>query len=518
MSRFGALAALAAAALAATAGIAAGSPQSQAATPKKGGDLTIMAGSPVPNWDPAILPNTIPGVQADRFNAIYGNLVWTDSKGQVQPGLARSLKPDKRFIAWTLKLRPGLKFTSGKALDAAAVKANWGRVGAPGSGATAQLFASGISTRVVNPTTLVATLQKPDATFALRVAEQLAFVADPATLPAQIGTPYTNPVGAGPFKFDSMQSGVSETVVRNPGYFEKGKPYLDKITWRFVSDPAQRVATVASGDAQYMNGYTFQFSNELKTGFTPFKVPAGGLRMYMFNVRKNLVFHDVRLRKAVALATNGAEIDQALVQDPKSPGWRSIFAKSSPYYSTKLLEPKQNLAEAQKLVDQVTGGSRTISFEIVIAAVPELQRAGQVLQLQLNKLKGLNPQLKTVALADWRNTTFNLHNFDLTFYPGVYDLNGAEVQMTGLFDTAGANNFTGYDSRKMNGILASARAATSPARKKLYFSQVQQLFLSTLPVYVFGIDYRAFFHTTKLAGFTPMGSGALLMKELYYTS
>jgi peptide/nickel transport system substrate-binding protein len=507
---------MAVAGLALTAASATSATHRHGITPQKGGDLTIMAGSPVPNWDPAILANTIPGVQADRFNAVFGNLVWTDSKGQIQPGMAKSLTASNKFQTWTLKLRPGLKFTSGKPYDAAAVKANWDRFAAPGSGAVAQLFTSGITSKVADPTTLVATLQKPDATFALRVAEQIAFIADPATLPA-IGTPYTNPVGAGPFKLDSMQSGVSETVVRNPGYWEKSKPYLDKITWRFVSDPAQRVATVVSGDAQYMNGYTFQFSNELKAGFTPYKVPAGGLRMFMFNLRKGLAFHDVRLRKAVALALNGAEITRALVQDPNAVGWRSLFAKSSPYYSPKLLEPAQNLVEAQKLVDQASGG-KTISFDIVVAAVPELQRAGQVLQLQLSKLKGLNPNLKTVALADWRNQSYNLHNFDITFYPGVYDLNGAEVQMTGLLDTAGPNNAGGFDSRQMNAILASARAATTPARKQLYFSQLQQLYLSTYPVYVFGLDYRAFFHTTKVGGFTPMGSGALLMKELYVGS
>jgi ABC-type transport system substrate-binding protein len=70
----------------------------------------------------------------------------------------------------------------------------------------------------------------------------------------------------------------------------------------------------------------------------------------------------------------------------------------------------------------------------------------------------------------------------------------------------------------MNNTLASARAALDPARKKLIWSKVQKLYLQSLPVYVFGLDYRAFFHTTKIGGFTPMGSGTLLMKELYWNS
>jgi peptide/nickel transport system substrate-binding protein len=485
--------------------------------PKKGGSLVIMAGSPMPSWDPMTQPNTIPGVQADRFNAVFGNLIYTDSKGQVQPGLATGLT-SKDFKTWTLKLRPGLKFTDGAKLDAAAVKFNWDRIATPGSGAVANLFASSFATRVVNPTTLVATLKtKADPTFALEVAELLPFIASPTTLP-KTGTPYTKPTGAGPFMLDSQQPGVQETVVRNPGYWEKGKPYLDKITWRYVQDPAQRVATVVQGDAQYMNGYTFQFQQQLSnSGFEGFKVPAGGLRMFMFNVRK-APFNDVRARRAISLAVNAGELVQSLTQQPSEQPWRSLFAKSSPYYSTSLQLPTQNLAQAQKLVDQVTSGGKPLEFNIVIAAVPELQRAGQLLQLQLNKLKGVKANLQTIALADWRNATFNQHNFDITFYPGVYDLNGAEIQMTGLLGTGGAGNFAGFDNRLMNNTLASARAAKTPARKKLLFGKVQKMYLQALPVYVFGIDYRTFFHTKKIGGFTPMGSGALLMKELYWNT
>ncbi len=89
--------------------------------------------------------------------------------------------------------------------------------------------------------------------------------------------------------------------------------------------------------------------------------------------------------------------------------------------------------------------------------------------------------------------------------------------MTGLFDTGGAGNFAGLNNRLMNNTLASVRNATTPARKKLLFGKMQAMFLKTVPVDVFGIDYRAFFHTNKIAGFNPQGSGTLLMQDLYYT-
>ncbi|PYM88400.1 MAG: ABC transporter substrate-binding protein, partial [Candidatus Rokuibacteriota bacterium] len=52
---------------------------------------------------------------------------------------------------------------------------------------------------------------------------------------------YANaPVGTGPFKFVEWQRGQFMRFDRNPDYWRKGRPYLDRIVARFIADSATR--------------------------------------------------------------------------------------------------------------------------------------------------------------------------------------------------------------------------------------------------------------------------------------
>jgi ABC-type transport system substrate-binding protein len=56
-----------------------------------------------------------------------------------------------------------------------------------------------------------------------------------------------NPVGTGPFKFVSFERDSYFKTVKNPDYWQKGKPYLDKVEIFYVVDPMTRLALMQSG-------------------------------------------------------------------------------------------------------------------------------------------------------------------------------------------------------------------------------------------------------------------------------
>ncbi len=45
---------------------------------------------------------------------------------------------------------------------------------------------------------------------------------------------YEQPIGTGPFKWDHWTHGQEIELVKNPDYWQKGKPYLDSVTWTTV--------------------------------------------------------------------------------------------------------------------------------------------------------------------------------------------------------------------------------------------------------------------------------------------
>ena len=61
------------------------------AEPVSGGEMTIINGSDIKSWDPAVTNATYPGGPMDMLDAVYGFLVYLDVDGNIQGGMAESL-------------------------------------------------------------------------------------------------------------------------------------------------------------------------------------------------------------------------------------------------------------------------------------------------------------------------------------------------------------------------------------------------------------------------------------------
>lgn len=477
----------------------------------QGGSVTIVSAGPIASWDPIVsVQPTIPGLATDRLLAVYGALLYVDSQSAVQPLMAESIETDD-FTTWTLTLNEGIEFTDGTPYDAEAVKYNWDR--AAGEGSALAGIASTMTTEVVDELTVEVTLDAPNPVFDRAVAEQLAYIASPTALEEQ-GEDYTEPVGAGPFVLESWDPAVGEEMTRNPDYFQEGKPYLDELNFVVIADPAQRVTTVTQGGADIMNNYRFALLDVIdQPGVATFAVESGGLRMLIMN-NEVAPFDDVRARQAAALAIDNTELTQTLTQDPEDTGWSGLFAESSQLYDADYDLESNDVDAASALVEELASEGIDTSIRIVAPAVPETIRAGELLQIQLSAV-GFDVSLEQVPLADWADLARVRHDFDITFYPGIYDLNNAPVSMTALFE--GAENIAQYESAEMAEALVAAREATSPDDLVSAFAVVQEIYQKDIPFVVFGLDERLYFHNDAVAGFEAIGRGMLLTENLYRT-
>ncbi|MEM2746505.1 MAG: ABC transporter substrate-binding protein [Candidatus Caldarchaeum sp.] len=123
----------------------------------------------------------------------------------------------------------------------------------------------------------------------------------------------TNPVGTGPFKFNGWTKGNFMELVRNQNYWDQGKPYLEKIVIRFLSDPASVLAGLQRGEVHYMfRGIPFEAISSLQEN--------PNLKVYL-NTRppyraalwinvKSPPLNNVEVRRAIAYAIDRADIAQ----------------------------------------------------------------------------------------------------------------------------------------------------------------------------------------------------------------
>src|SRR5262249_13191822 len=55
-------------------------------------------------------------------------------------------------------------------------------------------------------------------------------------------------VGCGPFSLERYEPGVKAIFARNPDYYERGLPYLDRVEWIFLRDRSVQLSLFRAGE------------------------------------------------------------------------------------------------------------------------------------------------------------------------------------------------------------------------------------------------------------------------------
>ncbi len=485
-------------------------------SPTPGGAMTIINGSDIRTWDPAITGGTFPGGPMDELDAVYGFLVYVDVNGVVTGSMAKSLTSNDG-ITWTLKLRDGLKFTDGTPFDAAAVKFNWDRTADPATSAPTQAWVAtwneGIT--VADPTTLTIQLSAADADFGSKIAHLAPFVASPAALKAAATKTDIKPVGAGPFLLQSWDQGVSMTLTRNPAYWDQPRPYLDTLKFVIIPETNSRIATVVQGGAQMMAGYPYQFgSNATAPGVGSVEIPISGINRAYFNQATG-VFTDLRARQAFWYGIDRTKLMQAFTQTDLYPAPTTYFPQNSPYYDASLTFPAYDPAKAQSLIDALTADGKPFTIKLVSNNNSDVKRLDEYIQQTLSSYKGASVSLTQIDDGQIPVVCGQQHAFDICFEGGVLVSNGPQPVTSDLLRSTGATNWGQYNSSAMDEALSQASATVDPAKAKMAYQKVQQQILQDLPVYIFGRQTRSLLVRDNTGGVVP-SDGGILQKQFLY--
>src|SRR5713226_9363654 len=195
-------------------------------SPKKGGNMrvAILGGSPSDTLDAngeVVQPDAI------RVMALYNSLVRLDTNAKVVMDLADSIVPNADASSWTIHLKKGITFHNGKDLTADDVIFTFRRIANPASpmvGATGLASVDLNALKAVDPLTVLVPMKTPYASFPEQISAAYNFGVVP------VGYDPKNPVGTGPFKYQSFTPGQQSVFVRNENYFKTGLPHLDQLT------------------------------------------------------------------------------------------------------------------------------------------------------------------------------------------------------------------------------------------------------------------------------------------------
>lgn len=448
-------------------------------TPKKGGSVTLIHQFETRGYDPVLSSGAVgSGGDAIQFQAVFDTLVYEDQyTGKIVPRIAQSFESSDATI-WTLKLRPGVKFSDGTPYDADAVKFNWERHADPANKSSNAGAVQGIaSMTVVDPLTLKITLKALNGQFDRVVARRVASIASPTALKSLGPRFATQPVGAGPFLLDSWVRDSEARFKRNPNYWDSPRPYLDSITIRQVSDPQQRYNTVRGGEAQigFMSISSDVAAKAKSDGLVLYQsLPGGGLNM-LLNERKP-PFNDKNARQAIAYALNYARLNDVVYQGANVvPSY--LFSDKSPFYDASLKLPQYDKAKAQKLLDQVAAAQgKPLEFTFLHSATQKA--VAEFFQAQLAEFKNIKMNIAIVqntdilpkaAAGDYEVMSFQMAAVDPE--PDFYD----------ALHTGGVRNFGAYSSPDMDAALDKGRASLDQKMRTDAYKTFQKLLAADVP-------------------------------------
>ena len=454
-----------------------------------GGSIIVALEAETPGWSPWGETQAQSGVLVS--NAFFDTLLERDADGVPQPNLAESIEPNNEFTQYTLVLRDGIEFHDGEPLDAEAVVANIEQHREPGS-VTGGAVAPIEDVTAEDELTVVFILDQPHVAF----ADVLVGSAGRMVSPAAFDTVSDEPVGAGPFVFESWQRDQELVVSRNENYWRDDKPYLEQITFRPIPDEDARLQSLFAGDVDVMQTLRQSIVAQARERADEFNHyehignDAGGV------ILNTAVppFDDVRVRQAWAHAINQDELIEVLGGTGITPPAHGLFSPDSPWYDPEMADvwPDEDVERARELLDEyVEDPERSdgqepgapVSVELDTPPDPSLLEISSVYQAQLARID-MKIDIRTVEQAvHVQQAVGEPPEFIGDYQAKLWRL-GSEADpdwMMAGFADGSPTNFTSFHSEELMGLLLEARQSPEFEERKALYNQAMRLFAEEVP-------------------------------------
>lgn len=228
------------------------SPEPSAGGPKYGGTLRLAYIMDVSTLDPikstSLIDRALPLLYNDGLVKWVGR---NDEEPKLAPCLATSWDISPDGLTYTFKLREGVRWqnippVNGREFTSADVKYGIERMMDPESKSPMALYLYSIkSIETPDKYTLILKTGSPDPGLLGSLASGMGTVAHEVI--EQDGDASKTIIGVGPFIFEKYTPHVGFTFRKNPDYWDKGKPYVDRVELTYMPDAASRVAAFRAG-------------------------------------------------------------------------------------------------------------------------------------------------------------------------------------------------------------------------------------------------------------------------------
>ena len=438
--------------------------------PRTGGTLRISIPGDIVS---AGAPYRMTGANVDFSPLVYDTLVAYDTQLKPRPRLATDWDWSADARRLTLKLRPGVTFHSGRPFTSADAKFSLEHVRDPALGSNWLNYATAMHVTAPDPVTLVIDYDAPlkssfDVLASLRMA-------DPQSLEdTNAGRGF---VGTGPFRFEEWVPGDHVTVVRNPAYWQPGKPYLDQVELHVGHDPQAALVGLESGSVDWMSGVPAADALRLQSDPTyQVMLTSNGGTFYYVGMDVTVpALADARVRQAFSFALNRPRMVNTGLSSFGRPASIPWPRQSLGYDAGQDQTYTYDLARARQLLEAAGWDTATPVQLALWSQLQITQRMAEIYQADLATI-GVTVNVQKLETTDF---SARLQNGQ---FGGVWMTNMAYMNLSPATFLSSAlpvrvPNTSHYDSPRYHDLIAQANAATNDDQLKVVLHELTQILL-----------------------------------------
>ena len=431
---------------------------------------------------------------------MYDLLIRRDPRdgNTIIPDLAHKweVAPDGR--KYTFYLRKGVKFHDGAEMTAEDIRATYERIVRPPKGVViprSSLFTAVGEIVVVDPYKIEFRLTEPrPRTYMLGAfASGWNIVVRKKTLDDNGGNlrQVMNYPGTGPFRHVSRKDKEVWIQERNPNYWNKSLPYLDRLEiYNLPAFSPELGSAFLSGKVDYariMDPVSWRKAKEMP-GVTATAMNQSVIQAYFFNMKRK-PFADPRVRRALHLATDrSVMVDVVKDTAPMQVGgfvypfheWSTPKAQLEKRLGYQK-DPKAAIQEAKKLMAAAGYPNGLKNLDFVVRDLATFKLWAVAIQAMLKETLNVESNLRLVQTSQWFEEAGS-GNFDLAISAIVSSLMDPSDYFTAWYGKGGPQNYSGWSNEEFHTLAHNLEREVDENKRKAMIPKAEEILENDPPL------------------------------------
>lgn len=448
---------------------------------------------------------------------------------------------------YTIKLKPGLKFSDGSPLTAKDFEYSLLREVSPNvagdyaflleniAGAAKYMAAkpdaadieqikAGVGIKAKDDSTIELKLENPEPTLLIKLSLWAGFPVKKDVVDKEGDKAFTEGgklIGNGPYMLKEWKPKEQITLVPNPNWALTPKPVLKEIRLRVIDDAERAYDAYRNNELDMLTQVPFSKLEQIKAGadkaqYVQQKLPSTrGMHMS----QKVEVLKNVKVRSALAKAIDREGLVKTVFQGAHVPTTQWIPAGIGGIPQATYDEQKYDVAAAKQLLTEAgfTNGQGFPKLKLLLRDDKANRDLGEFLKTDYKKNLGIDIDLEIVD-GKTRSSRFQKGDFELFWGGWIQDFPDPENWIDGLWNTGGGNNHSDYSNPDLDALLKANKFEVNSEKRLAAYKQMNDIVNKTVAIANAYHESNNYMVKPKVGGTQPTNNDAALPGDWFAES